>query len=119
MDPSETKIFLDDVRPAPPGWTRAYWPEDVIELLKTGKVTDLSLDHDLGDDAHGTGYDVLQWLEKAVAIENFRPIPNIVVHSANSPAKLRMEAAIKSIQRYKDTKKTTASVRKVLERYFK
>ena len=30
-------------------------------------MTDVSLDHDLGDDARGTGYDVIRWLEEAVA----------------------------------------------------
>lgn len=101
LSASGTKVFLDDMRPAPAGWTRTYWPEEVIELLKTGKVTNLSLDHDLGDDTHGTGYDVLKWLEEAVVLNNFRPIPDIVVHSANGPAKARMEAAIKSIERYR------------------
>ena len=52
------KVFLDDERITPDGWVRAYWPEDVIELLITGQVSELSLDHDLGDDVHGTGYSV-------------------------------------------------------------
>ena len=34
------------------------WPDEAIELLKTGKVSELSLDHDLGDDIRGTRYDV-------------------------------------------------------------
>ena len=53
------KIFLDDERPTPNGWIGLRWPEEVIELLTTKNVTEISLDHDLGDDAHGTGYDVL------------------------------------------------------------
>ena len=53
------KVYLDDERAAPAGWVDVRWPEEVIELLKTGNVTELSLDHDLGDDGHGTGYDVL------------------------------------------------------------
>lgn len=57
----------------PLGWVRAYWPEEVITLLKSGQVTELSLDHDLGDDAHGTGYTVLLWLEEQVALHNFQP----------------------------------------------
>ena len=43
------KIFLDDLRPAPEGWTPARWPDEVIRLLESGVVTELSLDHDLGD----------------------------------------------------------------------
>lgn len=53
------KVYLDDERQTPEGWHRFYWPEEAIELLKQGKVTEISLDHDLGDDEHGTGYDVV------------------------------------------------------------
>ncbi len=42
------KIWLDDIRDAPPGWVRAFTPEQVIGLLQLGKVTALALDHDLG-----------------------------------------------------------------------
>ena len=92
------KVFLDDVRPTPTGWIHAFWPDEVIEHLKMGHVTDVSLDHDLGDDARGTGYDVILWIEEAVALQGFVP-PRIVVHSANSAARQRMEAGICSIER--------------------
>lgn len=49
------KVFLNDERSTPDGWVRTFWPEEVIALLQTGEVTELSLDHDLGDDARGTG----------------------------------------------------------------
>ena len=91
------KIFLDDVRETPEGYVRCYWPQEVIELLKTNQVTELSLDHDLGDDSIGTGYDVLTWLEEQVLCHSFTPPPVIKVHSANPVAKQRMLAAIQSI----------------------
>ena len=50
------KVYLDDGRKTPDGWYRVYWPDEAIELLKTGKVTEISFDHDLGDDERGTGY---------------------------------------------------------------
>lgn len=53
------KIYLDDERQTPEGWHRVYWPEKAIALLKQGAVTEISLDHDIGDDDHGTGYDVV------------------------------------------------------------
>ena len=93
------RVWLDDVRPAPEGWTLVRWPEEVIALLKAGAVTHVSLDHDLGDDQHGTGYDVLLWIEEQVATAGFRP-PGIAIHSANAAARLRMQAAIRSIERY-------------------
>ncbi|MCG3880374.1 cyclic-phosphate processing receiver domain-containing protein, partial [Psychrobacter sp. Ps6] len=80
------KVYLDDERVTPSGWVRVYWPEEAIKLLKTGKVTEISLDHDLGDDEHGTGYDVVLWIEEAVYTKNFIP-PHIKVHSANSSAR--------------------------------
>jgi hypothetical protein len=92
------KVFLDDQRSTPEGWVGVRWPEEVIALLVTGQVAELSLDHDLGNDRHGTGYDVLTWIEEAVAMRGFRP-PLIKVHSANTSARLRMEAAIRSIER--------------------
>jgi hypothetical protein len=94
------KIFLDDVRTTPEGYVRCFWPEEVIELLQQhgGTVQELSLDHDLGDDEHGTGYDVLTWLEMAVACDGFTPPQTLVVHSANSAARARMEAAIAQIR---------------------
>ncbi|MBF4391506.1 cyclic-phosphate processing receiver domain-containing protein, partial [Vibrio anguillarum] len=79
------KVYLDDERDTPEGWVRSYWPEEVIELLKSGNVTEISLDHDLGDDDHGTGYDVVLWIEEAVITRGFVP-PIMKVHSANSSA---------------------------------
>lgn len=94
----DMKLFLDDERTTPEGWTRAYWPDEVIAHLETGAVTELSLDHDLGDDERGTGYDVVLWIEEAVALRGFVP-PQMRVHSANSSAREKMEAGIRSIER--------------------
>lgn len=90
------KVFLDDKRPTPDGWIRTYWPDEVIRLLQTGLVEMLSLDHDLGDDSRGTGYDVILWIETEVALHGFSP-PLILIHSANSAAAQRMRAGIESI----------------------
>ena len=92
------KVYLDDERTPPDGWKLVRWPEEAIELLKSGEVTDLSLDHDLGDDDHGTGYDVVLWVEEAVMTRGFTP-PRMKVHSANSSARQKMEAGIAAIER--------------------
>jgi hypothetical protein len=92
------KLYLDDERTTPAGWSRAYWPDEVISLLKTGHITHLSLDHDLGNDAKGTGYTVLLWLEEQVALYGMHP-PVMTVHSANPSARAKMEAAIEAIRR--------------------
>ncbi|QFU21581.1 hypothetical protein FM038_005070 [Shewanella eurypsychrophilus] len=92
------KVYLDDERETPFGWTRVYWPSEAVEVLKTGKVSIISLDHDLGDDERGTGYDVVLWIEEAVYTSGFKP-PVILVHSANTSAKVKMQLGIKNIQR--------------------
>jgi hypothetical protein len=91
------RVFLDDERAAPDDWVRVYWPAEAIALLETGKVLELSLDHDLGDDERGTGYDVVLWIEEAVALRSFMP-PKIIVHSANPSAREKMLAGIRSIE---------------------
>jgi hypothetical protein len=107
------KVWLDDRRsPRDPDWVWVKTPEETIELLQTGQVTELSLDHDLGllhGERERTGYDVLIWLEQQVALEGFRPPPVIKVHSSNSAAAPRMGQAIKAIQRlhaHRDTERT-------------
>ena len=94
------KVWLDDMREAPEGWVRTRTPQETIELLKTGKVEVLSLDHDLSfDDSIGTGYDVLLWLEKEAVTKKLDTVPDMRVHSANSGARPRMELAIEQIKR--------------------
>ena len=92
------KVFLDDERVTPEGWVRTYWPDEVIALLKSGEVSEVSLDHDLGDDERGTGYDVILWIEEAVVTRGFVP-PKMSVHSANSSARQKMEMGIQAINR--------------------
>ena len=92
------KVYLDDERATPDGWVRVYWPDEAAHLLASGEVTEISLDHDLGDDERGTGYDVVLWIEEAVALRAFNP-PHIHVHSANSSAREKMEAGIAAICR--------------------
>lgn len=91
------RIYLDDERITPDGWVRAYWPDEVVDLLKKGGVTHVSLDHDLGDDERGTGYDVILWIEEAVATRGFTP-PKISIHSANSSARKKMLAGAVAIE---------------------
>jgi hypothetical protein len=90
------KVFLDDLRTTPIDWVRVYWPDEAIELLKTGKVTEITLDHDLGDDERGTGREVTNWIEEQVYLHDFNP-PVIYIHSDNSCGQKTMLGAIKNI----------------------
>ena len=92
------KVYLDDERPTPEGWVGVRWPDQDIQLLQTGEVTHISLDHDLGDDRRGTGYDVLTWLEEAVFDRRIK-LPAVVIHTANPSARQRMMLALRAIQK--------------------
>ena len=95
------KVWLDDEREAPEGWEREYTPGGCVSMLRGGRVTHLSLDQDLGP--WGTGYTVLCWLEREVACRRWRhSLPEITIHSANPVGRARMEAAIRSIQRWNE-----------------
>ena len=105
------KIFLDDVRDAPDEtWTVARNYRDAEALVchlgldQEDGITEISLDHDLGDDGRGTGYDVILWIEAAVAQGDYIP-PSILIHTANAPARKRMEAGATSISRLLESRR--------------
>jgi hypothetical protein len=109
------KLWHDDVRPAPPGWTWARTNEQAIELLSGQhhhgyQVTEISMDHDLGGhdiqmlppemggDAEGyfakmlyrgsseeTGESLVIWM-----IENDRVPAKVTIHSWNPAGAERM-----------------------------
>jgi len=95
------KVYLDDTRSTPEGWIRTYWPEETIALLERGGITELSLDHDLGDDGRGTGYDVLTWLERRIFDNAAFPLPKIYIHSANPVGVLRMRNLVARLEEMK------------------
>lgn len=91
------RIFLDDIREAPEGWKHTDNATDTIVLLLMNDVSEISLDHDLGDEwQNGNGYEVLKWIEKQVFLNNYIP-PKIHIHTSNPAARIRMESALKKI----------------------
>lgn len=86
------KLWLDDVRTPPDGWVHATSVNEAKKHLSTGKVSDASLDHDLGDYAHdgGDGWRLVDWM----AEHNIWPTHTISVHSANPVGVKRMLATI-------------------------
>lgn len=96
------KLYIDDERPTPEGWVTAqnYW--EAVELLKTGLVTHVSFDHDLGSaepNNERTGYDVICWLEEEIHNNQNFKIPVMDCHSDNGPGRQRIEGAINAIIR--------------------
>lgn len=105
------KLWHDDVRPPPPGWTWARTNDAAKELLRSGRVVECSLDHDLGlhdlgieetDDwdkiieityavanadeiSESTGLDLVEWM-----IEETLVPAKVTIHSWNSDGAMRM-----------------------------
>lgn len=90
------KVYLDDERETPEGWERVFHVWEAIEKLKTGMVTEISLDHDLGS-GEPTGYDVILWIEEQVFTNPKYLPPKIWLHTANPSGKEKMKLAIRRI----------------------
>ncbi|CCB89098.1 cyclic-phosphate processing receiver domain-containing protein [Simkania negevensis] len=74
---------------------------EAIELISTGKVSEVSLDHDLGPEEVGSGYDVAKFIEEKAFLNE---IPRLKwhVHSANPVGRKRMTAALTNADRFWD-----------------
>ena len=102
-DAEEVRVWLDDDlvdRRAPKGWTQVTTAWDAIELLKTGRVVELSLDHDLSDDKRfGRGTDVVDFIAEQQEINDRHlwPRDGISLHTGNPYGR---EAMARTIRRY-------------------
>ena len=81
------KLWVDDIRPAPSGYILCRSVKDAIALLKTGSVTDLDLDHDLGSYAIHGG-DAINILDWCVQNEYF---PRVRLHTMNPVGRQNMQ----------------------------
>lgn len=94
------KLWLDDLRPAPDGWTRVTTAPAAIEKLTAGGVLEVSLDHDLGEDpAAGSGYDVAMFIEEAAFHGRLARVA-WAIHSANPVGRQRMARALENAERW-------------------
>jgi len=96
----DIRLWLDDVRSMPSPYNfHAKTSQEAIEKLKTGKVTHMSFDHDLGPEEAGTGYDVAKWIEEAAYNKEISKIA-WRVHSANPIGAKNIERAMQSAERF-------------------
>lgn len=100
------KLWLDDVRPAPEGWTWVKTAWDAIALLEKGGVEAVSLDHDLGDPENGTGQFVANWIEAEAYHRRLGPI-GWRVHSANPIGAERMKITLERAETYWNERRAT------------
>lgn len=110
------KVWLDDLRTEPPGWTRARTMGEAQDLLLTHIVEEMSLDHDLGTeppcdaceedsqcqsapdecrcDCHRqiapTGYDLVKWMAQNDKWPRKKP----KVHSQNPVGRANIQSVI-------------------------
>lgn len=76
------KLFVDDVRKAPEGWTLARTAEEAIRLIARQKVDEISLDHDAGSEdriADATFQPVAYFIG-----EKFYTVKKVDMHSQES-----------------------------------
>jgi hypothetical protein len=97
------KVWLDDCRKMPSDYDiHTKSARETIELLKTGKVSHISLDHDLGISMElGNGHQVADFIEEQ-AFYNKIPRVKWAVHSSNAPEVIRMTITLKNADRYWD-----------------
>src|SRR3954464_2719878 len=100
---SKIRLWLDDDlvdRAAPSGWTHVTTTAQAIELVDSGRVIELSLDHDLGDDErYGRGIDVVDFIVEQQEINgrDLWPADGITLHTANPYGR---DAMTRAIRRY-------------------
>lgn len=84
---------------------RSY--DEFCEFIKTNELPELiSFDHDLADyeiegdkDSERTGKDCLQFLIDFI-MDNNLEIPNILVHSSNTPGSIRIQGLYDSYKKF-------------------
>lgn len=89
------KVFLDDIRTAPPDWVHVVDTNSCLILLRQGLVEELSLDCDLGEDNAS-----VTWLVSQIAKDvqdGLYPFPEFLVHSQNPTMIRKIEQILKSV----------------------
>ena len=103
------RVWLDDSRPAPPGWLRVTTVASAQRLLEAGLVSEISLDYDLGWCAEcltrgehlkrsgqrhcphmPTGFDLVAWMAET----HHWPVYPPIVHSGNMEGGAKMLGVI-------------------------
>lgn len=95
MDDTFVKIYLDDLRETPTGYTRTYSVNEtkkLIEQLEANNITiaEINLDHDLGDFVSDGG-DAIKLLDWLVERKTFYPVS---FHTMNVVGRENMQRII-------------------------
>lgn len=97
---SALRMWLDDERPMPEGFNlHVRTAKEAIEAIRSGRVAVASLDHDLGGEENGTGYEVAKFVEEAAFQGALAPM-NLSVHSANPVGASNIKRCIDNANRF-------------------
>lgn len=99
-------VWLDDERPMPVGYdVHIRTAADAIALIAGGGVLRISLDHDLGAESAGTGYDVAKAIE-AMAFHGTIARLEVLVHTANPVGRANMVSSLLNADRFWSARET-------------
>jgi hypothetical protein len=94
------RLWLDDERTMPVDFdVHVRTAAEAIDILKTQKVSLVSLDHDLGPPEAGTGYDVAKWVEQMAFYGALKRL-EWRVHSANPVGRRNMSSSMENAERF-------------------
>lgn len=82
------RLWVDNERPAPRGWTKVSTLAEAKRHLESGAVERASLDHDL--DGTETGHDLVEWMQSTGHWPRYKP----KVHSGNIEGAIKMKRII-------------------------
>jgi len=100
------RIWLDDIREMPPSFDRhARTAAEAIVMLSGRNATEISLDHDLGAECNGSGYEVACWIEQAAfawSEDHKAGLPPVrwSIHSQNPVGAENMIQALRNADRF-------------------
>lgn len=83
------KLWVDDERPAPEGWTWVKTVAETIAALRENEVTEMSLDYSLANWEDGSM--VVYWLQKNI---EYYPSVSVVAHSGSASGCALLERVI-------------------------
>lgn len=96
-NPDKMRIYLDDERPMPANFDiQVKTAKEAIDLIQSGKVTEISLDHDLGSEF--TGYDVAKFIEQHAYNAGYRF--KTMIHTANPVGRKNILQALTNAENY-------------------
>lgn len=96
------KVWLDDERPMPSDFNvHVKTASEAILLVRSGRVSEISLDHDLGEER--TGYDVAKFIEESAFNGTLSPL-KVFVHSANPVGARNIQECAKNANKYWSSK---------------